>query len=75
MFLISIDTRSPVEPQNISNYLSELSASFHSYYAKNRVIDLSNENITKARIYLINAIRIVIRNGLSILGVSAPKKM
>ena len=55
---------STLEPQNISNYLSELSANFHSYYAKTRVIDTSNENVTEARIYLINAIRIVIRNGL-----------
>tara|TARA_B100000941_G_scaffold190912_1_gene137626 strand:- start:1188 stop:2819 length:1632 start_codon:yes stop_codon:yes gene_type:complete len=64
-----------LEPQNISNYLAELASSFHSYYAKERVIDSDNEILTEARIYLVNATRIVIRNGLKILGVSAPEQM
>ena len=64
-----------LEPQNISNYLAELSSSFHSYYAKERVIDSGNKTLTEARIYLVNATRIVIRNGLKVLGVSAPEQM
>ena len=64
-----------LEPQNISNYLAELSSIFHSYYAKERVVDPDNESLTKARIYLVNSIRIVLRNGLSVLGISAPEKM
>ena len=64
-----------LEPQNISNYLNELSSSFHSYYAKERVYDPENIPLSKARLYLINSIRIVIRNGLSLLGVSSPNKM
>ena len=60
-------TADTLEPQNISNYLSELSSSFHSYYAKERVIGLENTKLTEARIYLINSIRIVIRNGLQVL--------
>ena len=64
-----------LEPQNISNYLSELASMLHSYYAKIKVIDLDNKSITESRVYLINAIRIVLRNGLSILGISSPEKM
>ena len=64
-----------LEPQNISNYLAELASSFHSYYAKERVIDSDNKILTEARIYLVNATRIVIRNGLKVLGVSAPEQM
>ena len=64
-----------LEPQNISNYLAELSSSFHSYYAKERVINSENKILTEARVYLINATRIVIRNGLKVLGVSAPEQM
>ena len=64
-----------LEPQNISNYLMELSSNFHSYYAKERVVGLENKKLTEARIYLINSIRIVIRNGLQILGISHPEKM
>ena len=52
-----------------------LSSSFHSYYAKERVIDSDNKILTEARIYLVNATRIVIRNGLKVLGVSAPEQM
>ena len=59
----------------ISNYLTELSSTFHSYYAKERVLDLGNQELTHARIYLINSIRIVIRNGLEVLGISSPNKM
>ena len=64
-----------LEPQNISNYLNELASSFHSYYAKERVYDPKNIATSKARLYLIDSIRIVIRNGLSLLGVSSPEKM
>ena len=64
-----------LEPQNLSNYLAELSSTFHSYYARERVIDPENKDLTDARIYLVNAIRIVIRNGLNVLGVSAPERM
>ena len=64
-----------LEPQNISNYLSELSSMLHSYYAKIKVIDPESKSITESRVYLINATRIVLRNGLSILGISSPKKM
>ena len=64
-----------LEPQNIANFLSELSSMLHSYYSKVKVIDSQSEDITLSRIYLINSIRIVLRNGLSLLGISAPDKM
>ena len=64
-----------LEPQNISNYLTEISSMLHSYYAKERVVDIDNLSLSEARLYLINSIRIVIRNGLSLLRISAPEKM
>ena len=64
-----------LEPQNISNYLSELASMLHSYYAKERVVIPENSSLSDARIYLINAVRIVIKNGLSLLKISAPEKM
>ena len=64
-----------LEPQNIANFLSELSSMLHSYYSKVKVIDTQSSDITESRIYLINAIRIVLRNGLNLLGISAPNKM
>ena len=63
-----------MEPQNLATYLHELSAMFHKYYAKHRIINNDLE-LSKARIILINSIAITIKNGLEILGISAPKRM
>jgi len=63
-----------LEPHRITYFLMNLAASFHSYYNKHRV--LSDEPaVTKGRLCLVLAIKKVIRNGLKLLGVSAPEKM
>lgn len=63
-----------LEPQNIANYLYELASQFHRYYAKERIIT-DNLELSTARLVLVEALQIVIYNGLSILGINAPKKM
>ena len=63
-----------LEPQNIANYLQNLAGQFHRYYANTRIIT-NDHNITAARLVLVNAIKIVIHNGLTILGINAPKRM
>ncbi len=63
-----------LEPQNIVNYLQELAANFHKYYSHHKVIT-KDKDLTKARLTLVNALRIGLRNGLYILGISAPRKM
>lgn len=70
-----IKVKNIMEPQLLANYLLELSSMFHKYYAKNRIINDDNINLTEARIFFIKSISIVITNGLKILGISAPKKM
>ncbi len=62
------------EPHRIANYLEELAASFHKFYTDCRILG-SEEKLAEARIALANATKIVIKNGLSILGVSAPDRM
>jgi len=62
------------EPNKISNYLEELAALFHRFYAAHRIIG-SEKNLAEARIALVLAVRQVIKNGLGILSVSAPDKM
>lgn len=62
------------EPNKISNYLEDLAAAFHKFYTVCRILG-SEKELAEARIALIVAVQIVIRNGLSILGVSAPEKM
>ncbi len=63
-----------LEPHIIVQYLQELATQFHSFYTKYRVItdDLS---LTHARLILIDAVRIVLASGLSLLGISIPEKM
>jgi arginyl-tRNA synthetase len=65
---------SNLEPQILANYLFDLATSLHKYYAHHKIIS-DNAELSVARIYLINCIRIVIRNGLTILGIGCPKKM
>jgi arginyl-tRNA synthetase len=62
------------EPHRIANYLEELASSFHRFYTDCRILG-SEENLAEARIALAKATQIVIKNGLSILGVSAPDSM
>ena len=63
-----------LEPQSISIYLNELASDFHKFYNECKVISNDSEK-TKSRLALISATKVVLKNGLSILGISAPKKM
>ncbi|MBL7070648.1 MAG: arginine--tRNA ligase [Candidatus Omnitrophica bacterium] len=56
------------------SYLEEVAAAFHSYYDKHRIIS-DDIRQTEARLFLCLAIRIVISNGLTLLGVSSPETM
>ncbi len=57
------------------NYLQEVAAAFHRFYDKQRVVDPDNTDLSSERLALMDASRIVIANGLRLLGVSTPKKM
>jgi len=63
-----------MEPHRITFYLMNLASVFHAYYNKHRVLTDESE-LTIARLYLVQAVQKVIRNGLGLLGVSAPEKM
>ncbi|MBU0544085.1 MAG: arginine--tRNA ligase [Proteobacteria bacterium] len=63
-----------LEPHRITYFLMNLAAAFHSYYNKHRVLS-DDPAVTKGRLCLVLAIKKVIRNGLKLLGVSAPEKM
>ncbi len=62
------------EPHRVAVYLMELVGQFHSYYNKHRVVT-DDQALSSARLYLMNCIKIVLKNGLTLLGVSAPEKM
>jgi len=63
-----------MEPHRITFYLMNLAGAFHAYYNKHRVLTDDIER-TGSRLYLITAVQKVIRNGLNLLGVSAPDSM
>jgi len=67
-------TAETYESQRIANYLTDLATAFHKFYTFCRIIG-SDKNVAQARLALIKAVQIAIRNGLSILGVSSPDKM
>jgi arginyl-tRNA synthetase len=62
------------EPHRITFYLQELAGIFHPYYNKYRVVTEDPE-LTRARLALCEAMRIVLKDGLGILGLSAPERM
>jgi len=62
------------EPHRIAMFLQELAEAFHRFYTVCRIIG-SEKSIAESRLALAAATKIVLRNGLSILGVSAPEKM
>ncbi|MBU4208150.1 MAG: arginine--tRNA ligase, partial [Proteobacteria bacterium] len=63
-----------MEPHRITYFLMNLASAFHAYYNKHRVLTDEAE-LTLGRLYLALAIKKIIRNGLALLGVSAPEKM
>ena len=60
---------------HVSHYLSELAGLLHSYYAKHQVLLADDMPRTLARLALLRAVAQVLRNGLDVLGVSAPESM
>jgi len=61
-------------PHDVTFYLRDLAASYHSYYDAERIL-VDNEAVKRARLALVAATAQVLHNGLAVLGVSAPQKM
>jgi len=62
------------EPHRITYYLQELAGLFHSFYNRNRVIGEDAE-LSAARLFLLKCTAQTLKNGLLLLGVSAPERM
>jgi len=61
------------EPHRLTHYLMETVGILHKYYTDTRVVD--NDDNTSQRLLLMKAVKIVLKNALDLLGVSAPEKM
>jgi arginyl-tRNA synthetase len=62
-------------PHHLTTYLTELAASFHSFYDQHKVLVPENKEVTAFRLFLLKAVKGVIAKGLGLLGVSAPERM
>jgi arginyl-tRNA synthetase len=63
-----------MEPHRVTYFLMNLASAFHSYYNKHRVLT-DDPDLAQARLFLVLAVKTIIKNGLTLLGVSAPEKM
>ena len=68
------DAAEALEPHRVANYLHDLAGKTHLWYHKAHVLN-EPEAITKARLVLVRASQIVLRNGLNLLGINAPDRM
>lgn len=62
------------EPNKICTYLEELAVLFHKFYTFKRILG-TEKPLSEARLALVISVKVVIKNGLQILGVSAPERM
>ncbi|MEW2381783.1 arginine--tRNA ligase [Micromonospora sp. NPDC047707] len=66
------------EPHRVARYLEDLAGAYHRFYDNCRILPRGDEEVTdlhRARLWLNDATRVVIANGLHLLGVSAPERM
>jgi len=66
------------EPHRVARYLEDTASSFHKFYDECRVLPMGDQAATdlhQARLWLVEATRTVVANGLDLLGVDAPERM
>jgi arginyl-tRNA synthetase len=69
-----------LEPHRITIFLQEVVSTFHRYYHSGKLDDgkrvlTENEGLSRARLFLVEGLKVTIKNALSLLGVSAPERM
>ena len=69
-----LEAADELAPHKIVYYLQDLAGLFHSYYNKYKVLS-DDAELARARLWFCEAVRIVFRNGLTLLGMSAPEQM
>jgi len=69
------DAAATFEPHKIITYLNSVAEKFHKFYHNHRVINKDDPTLSYMRLKLCEAVRIVLRNGFQIIGISAPERM
>ncbi|MPZ99793.1 MAG: arginine--tRNA ligase [Dehalococcoidia bacterium] len=62
-------------PHHLPHYAQDLASAFHVFYTQCRVIDAENPDLSRARLLLLEAARVVLARTLGLMGVSAPEQM
>jgi len=62
------------QPHHLTSYAYDLATAFHAFYNNCRV-NTDNKELSEARLYLVDASRQVLKNVLTLLGISAPAEM
>ncbi len=65
---------SDLSPHHLTNYLLSLAGEYHRFYEQCRVLD-DTSSVTQIRLSLVDGVRAIIHNGLSLLGITAPEEM
>jgi arginyl-tRNA synthetase len=63
------------KPNKLTDYVISLVKIFHSYYNSTKVYNADDADLTNQRLGLVLATRIVLKNALALVGVSAPESM
>ncbi|WP_116953569.1 arginine--tRNA ligase [Jiangella endophytica] len=66
------------EPHRVARYLEDTASAFHKFYDACRILPIGDEETTdlhRARLWLVEATKVVLANGLGLLGVDAPDRM
>lgn len=71
---ILVQSSQMLEPYRLADYLRDLAACFHRFYSVHRVVT-EDAALTDARLLLVDSVRITLRNGLHLLGISQPETM
>jgi arginyl-tRNA synthetase len=69
-----VDAVRDLAPHDVTFYLRELAAAYHSYYDAERIL-VDDQQVKQARLAMVAATARVLHNGLQVLGVDAPQKM
>jgi arginyl-tRNA synthetase len=72
---VFVDSVNELKPGSITAYANILADKFNSFYAALPVIKAETDGLAGARLKLVDAVRIVLRNALSLLGIKAPERM
>ena len=69
------DVANSYQVHRLAQYSYELASDFHNFYEKHHVVQENNKELERARLALCSAVKIVLGQCLSLMGISAPEKM